>query len=113
MFTETTGLFVAVLVPFLLQGAVSLAATLVCPVVAYVRLRDRRKCWTARVPAAMISLASVILEEVSFRRCPGPGDLPSLAFYGVPESLGDRRLSTWWRVRGVFRVLRGERGGAT
>ncbi|MEW5984960.1 MAG: glycosyltransferase [Acidobacteriota bacterium] len=61
----------------------------------------------AVVYGAMISLASVILEEVSFRRYPRLSDLLWLALYGVLENFGYRQLSTWWRVRGVFRFLRG------
>ena len=64
----------------------------------------------AVVYGAMISLASVILEEVSFRRYPRLRDLLWLAFYGLLEHFGYRQMSTWWRVRGVFRFLRGERG---
>jgi hypothetical protein len=64
----------------------------------------------AVVYGAMISLASVVLEEVSFRRYPRLSDLLWLAFYGFLENLGYRQLSTWWRVRGVFRFLKGERG---
>ena len=43
---------------------------------------------------AMISLASVILEEVSFRRYPRLSDLLWLSFYGVIENFGYRQLST-------------------
>jgi len=64
----------------------------------------------AVVYGAMISLAAVILEEVSFRRYPRLIDLLWLAFYGFLENFGYRQLATWWRVRGVFRFLRGERG---
>ena len=56
---------------------------------------------------AMISLAAVILEEVSFRRYPRVGDLLWLSLYGVLENFGYRQMTTWWRVRGVFRFLRG------
>jgi hypothetical protein len=58
---------------------------------------------------AMISIASVILEEVSFRRYPRLGDLLWLAFYGFIENFGYRQMATWWRVRGVFRFLAGNR----
>lgn len=64
----------------------------------------------AVVYGAIISLAAVILEEVSFRRYPRLGDLLWLAFYGFLENFGYRQMSTWWRVRGVFRFLKGERG---
>jgi hypothetical protein len=61
----------------------------------------------AVVYGAMISIASVILQEVSFRRYPRLRDLLVLACCGVIENLGCRQLATWWRVRGVFRFLRG------
>ena len=62
---------------------------------------------------AMISLASVILEEVSFRRYPRLSDLLVLGLYGVLENFGYRQLATWWRARGVFRFLRGHREWGT
>lgn len=62
---------------------------------------------------AMISLASVILEEASFRRYPRLADLLTLALYGVIESFGYRQLTTWWRVVGVFRFLRGRQDWGT
>ncbi len=61
----------------------------------------------AVVYGALISLASVILEEASFRRYPRLRDLLTLAAYGVLENFGYRQLTTWWRVRGVVRFLRG------
>jgi len=62
---------------------------------------------------AMISLASVILEEVSFRRYPRLGDLLVLGLYGVLENFGYRQIATWWRARGVFRFLRGRQDWGT
>ncbi|MCX6537822.1 MAG: glycosyltransferase [Acidobacteria bacterium] len=62
---------------------------------------------------AMISLASVILEEVSFRRYPRLGDLLVLGLYGVLENFGYRQMATWWRARGVFRFLRGHQDWGT
>lgn len=61
----------------------------------------------AVVYGTLISLASVILEEVSFRRYPRLGNLLTLGLYGVIENFGYRQLTTLWRVRGVFRFLLG------
>jgi len=58
---------------------------------------------------AMISIASVILEEVSFRRYPHLGDILRLSFYGLIENFGYRQMATAWRVRGVFRYLGGHK----
>jgi cellulose synthase/poly-beta-1,6-N-acetylglucosamine synthase-like glycosyltransferase len=58
---------------------------------------------------AMISIASVILEEVSFRRYPRLGDILRLSFYGFIENFGYRQMATAWRVRGVFRYLGGHK----
>jgi len=67
----------------------------------------------AVVYGAMISLASVILEEVSFRRYPRLRDLLVLGLYGVLENFGYRQLTTLWRARGVFRFLMGRRDWGT
>jgi cellulose synthase/poly-beta-1,6-N-acetylglucosamine synthase-like glycosyltransferase len=56
---------------------------------------------------ALISVAAVILEEVSFRRYPRLVDLLRLAMYGVLENVGYRQLTLWWRLRGSIDFLRG------
>ncbi len=62
---------------------------------------------------ALISLAAVLLEELSFRRYPRLRDLLALAGIGVLENFGYRQLTTWWRLRGVFDFLRNKRGWGT
>ena len=57
---------------------------------------------------ALISLASVVLEELSFRRYPRLRDLLRLAVYGVVENFGYRQLTTWWRLRGTIDFIRGQ-----
>jgi len=59
---------------------------------------------------ALISLAAVVLEELSFRRYPRVVDLLRLAAYGILENFGYRQLTTWWRLRGTIDFLLG-RGG--
>ena len=61
----------------------------------------------AVVYGALISVAAVILEEVSFRRYPRLVDLLRLAMYGVLENFGYRQLTLWWRLRGSIDFLRG------
>jgi cellulose synthase/poly-beta-1,6-N-acetylglucosamine synthase-like glycosyltransferase len=56
---------------------------------------------------ALISLSSVILEELSFRRYPRILDLLRLAMFGIVENFGYRQLTTWWRMRGTIDFLRG------
>jgi len=58
----------------------------------------------------LISLASVILEESSFRRYARAGDLVVLAGLGILESFGYRQLTTWWRFRGTIDFFRKKRG---
>ena len=59
---------------------------------------------------ALISLAAVLLEELSFRRYPRIGDLLRLALLGIIENFGYRQLSTWWRLRGTIDFFRGQSG---
>ncbi len=57
----------------------------------------------------LISLSSLVLEEVSFRRYPRLADLLTLSLFGVLENFGYRQLASWWRARGVVQYLRGRR----
>jgi cellulose synthase/poly-beta-1,6-N-acetylglucosamine synthase-like glycosyltransferase len=57
---------------------------------------------TAVVYGALISVAAVILEEISFRRYPRVTDLLRLSAYAVVENFGYRQVETWWRVSGVI-----------
>jgi cellulose synthase/poly-beta-1,6-N-acetylglucosamine synthase-like glycosyltransferase len=59
---------------------------------------------------ALISLAAVLLEELSFRRYPRLSDLLRLAMLGIIENFGYRQLSTWWRLRGTIDFFRGQSG---
>lgn len=61
----------------------------------------------------LISLASVLLEEISFRRYPRLSDLMRLVAFGVFENFGYRQLTTWWRVRGIVDFLRNKQGWGT
>jgi cellulose synthase/poly-beta-1,6-N-acetylglucosamine synthase-like glycosyltransferase len=59
---------------------------------------------------ALISVAAVLLEEISFRRYPRVRDLLRLCAYGVLENLGYRQMTAWWRIRGVIDYFRGRQG---
>lgn len=65
---------------------------------------------SAVVFGAMISLTSVLLEEMSFRRYPKVRHLLLLAVLGVIENFGYRQLTTWWRLRGVIDFVRKKQG---
>ena len=56
---------------------------------------------------ALISIAAVVLEEVSFRKYPRLVDLLRLTAYGAAENFGYRQLTLWWRLRGSYDFLRG------
>jgi cellulose synthase/poly-beta-1,6-N-acetylglucosamine synthase-like glycosyltransferase len=65
---------------------------------------------SAVVFGAMISLTSVLLEEMSFRRYPKVRHLLLLAALGVIENFGYRQLTTWWRLKGVIDFVRKKQG---
>ena len=67
----------------------------------------------AIVYGALLSVAAVALEELSFRRYPKVTDLMRLAAYGVLENFGYRQLATVWRIGGVVDYFRGKRGWGT
>ena len=64
----------------------------------------------AVVFGALISLTSVLLEEVSFRRYPKMRHLLLLAALGGLENFGYRQLTTYWRLKGVIDFLRKKQG---
>ena len=64
----------------------------------------------AVVFGAMISMTSVLLEEMSFRRYPKVRHLLLLAAIGVIENFGYRQLTTYWRLKGVIDFLRKKQG---
>ena len=65
---------------------------------------------TAIAFGALISVISVLLEEVSFRRYPRIRDLLLLFALGVLENFGYRQLTTWWRLQGTVDYVRGRQG---
>ncbi len=64
----------------------------------------------AVVFGAMISITSVLLEEMSFRRYPKVRHLLLLAALGVVENFGYRQLTTYWRLKGLIDFLRNKQG---
>ncbi|MCL1598417.1 MAG: glycosyltransferase family 2 protein [Actinomycetia bacterium] len=53
-----------------------------------------------------LSVASVALEEMSFRRYRRSRDLVTLLGLALIESFGYRQISTYWRLRGLVSALR-------
>jgi cellulose synthase/poly-beta-1,6-N-acetylglucosamine synthase-like glycosyltransferase len=67
----------------------------------------------AIVYGALLSVAAIALEELSFRRYPKATDLLRLAAYGVLENFGYRQIATCWRIVGVIDYFRGRKGWGT
>jgi hypothetical protein len=65
---------------------------------------------TAVVYGSLLSVAAVVLEELSFRRYPRARDLLKLIAFGVLENFGYRQLATWWRIGGIVDYVRGRQG---
>ena len=65
---------------------------------------------TAIAFGALISVISVLLEEVSFRRYPRIRDLMMLFALGILENFGYRQMTTWWRLKGTMDYFRGRQG---
>ena len=61
----------------------------------------------AMVLGVALSVASVVLEELSFRRYGRWWDLLHLLWLAFIENLGYRQINTWWRIRGFISQIRG------
>ncbi|MBD3868299.1 MAG: glycosyltransferase family 2 protein [Acidobacteria bacterium] len=57
-----------------------------------------------------LSVASILLEEVSFRRYPGWIDLTKLLVFSILENFGYRQLLSLFKVKALWDVLRRKRG---
>jgi len=55
----------------------------------------------------LLSVGSVLLEELTERNYPSWTDLAALLFVAVLENFGYRQLNVLWRVRGLFQFLMG------
>ena len=53
-----------------------------------------------------LSIAAVLLEEMSFRRYPGWLDLSKLIVFGILENFGYRQMLAFFKVKAFWDVLR-------
>ena len=58
---------------------------------------------------SLISVGTLILEELTFGLYPGWKSLMKIVCYALLENLGYRQLTLSWRLRGVWGALRGDR----
>jgi hypothetical protein len=58
----------------------------------------------------LISVAAVLLEELSFRRYLRLPDVARLLAAALLENFGYRQINTLWRLQGVLDYLRGRSG---
>ncbi|MFC4350343.1 glycosyltransferase family 2 protein [Fodinicurvata halophila] len=58
-----------------------------------------------------ISVSTLILEEIQFHQFPKVRDLLVLAGAAVMENFGYRQANNFWKVVGLLRFLRGQKGG--
>ncbi|RMF10237.1 MAG: glycosyltransferase family 2 protein [Candidatus Neomarinimicrobiota bacterium] len=57
-----------------------------------------------------LSIFSVALEELTFRRYPKTSDLLQLFFLAIVENFGYRQLTIYWRIHGFISALRNVQG---
>ena len=55
----------------------------------------------------LVSIAAILVEELTFHRYERWRDLLALMAAAVVENLGFRQLHSWWRLKGLLAVLRG------
>lgn len=57
----------------------------------------------------VLSVASLALEELSFRRYPKYTHILTLFIFSILENFGYRQLHTIWRLQGIIEYIRGEK----
>ena len=55
----------------------------------------------------MLSIAAILLEELSFSAYPRWRDIFKMCLYAFAENFGYRHLTLVWRVKGYYSYLRG------
>lgn len=55
----------------------------------------------------VLSVATLLLDQASFMRFRRPRDLALLVWWSVAENLGYRQMTVYWRLRGLWKYLRG------
>jgi cellulose synthase/poly-beta-1,6-N-acetylglucosamine synthase-like glycosyltransferase len=68
---------------------------------------------TAMLLGVILSLSSLLLEGMTFRRYPKLSAAAILVVYGIVENFGFRQMHTWWRLCGLIDYARGKRGWGT
>ena len=63
---------------------------------------------TAILLGVLLSTISVLFEELTFRKYTKLGDILKLFVFSVLENFGYRQLHTWWRLQGIFDIVRGK-----
>jgi cellulose synthase/poly-beta-1,6-N-acetylglucosamine synthase-like glycosyltransferase len=58
--------------------------------------------------AVLVSMLSVLLEDITFRRYPRLRDIGVLLAAALLENFGYRQLTVWWRVRAFWEFWRGD-----
>lgn len=58
-----------------------------------------------------LSLAALLLEEVSFHRYSRWNEVAKIALFAILENFGYRQMTLWWRVHGMWDYLRGTNKG--
>jgi len=57
----------------------------------------------------VLSVASVVLDEIAYRRFPRLSQVLTLIVFGLAEHFGYRQLTVWWRVRAFLDYWRGNK----
>lgn len=57
----------------------------------------------------LLSILSLVLEEMSYHSYPRWRDLGRMALFAVLENFGYRQMTLWWRVKGMWSFIRGQK----
>jgi len=102
-FVEVFGV-VFLAVALVLMGADALGLT-------HLELVNQDVIWvllaTSLLYAVVLTLAALVIEELSFRRYRGLRDLAIAVWASLEENIGYRQVNAWWRMGGSLEAWRG------
>ncbi|MBO6794223.1 MAG: glycosyltransferase family 2 protein [Balneolaceae bacterium] len=65
--------------------------------------------FSAIILGIILSVLAILCEEFTFRKYPNLKHILVLSMYAFLENIGFRQIHTWWRFKGLYKFIRGDK----
>ena len=89
--------------------AAGLVVTVLCTLAGILSVRFAVAFFVAAyLFGTLLSLAAILMEEVSFHRYRRPADTARLLWFAFIEPFGFRQVTVWFRLKAFYKYLQGD-----